>query len=157
MYHRRRIVIGCILFNLLLGNIFLFNLIRLRVETVIIGVLFSLVCVLCYLALFHWASRPRSTGRVVLLSFLTCFVIAGTGSFLHAFVTYLWSWDSTYSWEGGFEDDMMQITFLSAIMGISGLIISLPISIFMGLFNIFWLRRYQKAVAEESPAVEQAL
>lgn len=136
---KRTIIFYCILSNLLLGNgIIFFG--GMHSDSVnwhlMIGM--TLACILSYLLIFRWVNfRNWHILKVLILSLLTCVFIELIGCSFASVVT---------AYESG-ETGVFNIVFKGLIigffMGIMGNVMMFPITITMGIANLFWFRKYQ--------------
>lgn len=141
---KRSVLLYCILSNLLVGNgiVFCWSSIGRSVNwDLMIGM--TLSCILCYLLVFKNINfRKWHIILVLLLSILTCIVIELIGCAFASVVTGfgMGNVNSFYTIFKG-----LAVGFL---LGILGNILIFPITITIGIANLFWFRKYQAAKQE---------
>lgn len=142
---KRIIVLLCIFTNLLVGNgiIYLWASSSGSVNwNLMIGM--SLSCILCYLVVFKYINfRNWHILNVLLLSLLTCVVIELIGCSFAAVIT-----------GSGLESNLLYNTLKGLVvgffMGIMGNLLMFPITITLGIANIFWFQKYKRIALKES-------
>lgn len=136
---RRSIILFCILSNLIVGNgiVYCWSSIGGSINwDLMIGM--TLSCILCYLLVFKYINfRNWHTLVVLILSLLTCVVIELIGCAFASVVT-------------GFRMENVKSFYtvfkglgVGLVLGIMGNMLMFPITITMGIANLFWFRKYQ--------------
>lgn len=143
---KRTIVFYCILSNLLLGNAIIYwggahsNSVNWHL---MIGM--TLSCILCYLLVFRYINfKSWNVLKILLLSLLTCVFIELIGCSFASVVT------ASLSNETGFFYIVFKGLLIGFFMGIMGNILMFPITIAMGIANVFWFYKYQQAVLNKT-------
>lgn len=139
---RRSIVLFCILSNLLVGNgiVFFWSSYSGSINwDLMIGM--TLSCILSYLLVFRYINFKKwSFLALLILSLLTCVFIELVGCSFASVVTGFRG-GNVYSIYTVFKG--LGVGFF---LGIMGNILMFPITIGMGVANLFWFRKYQKAM-----------
>ena len=138
---KRAIILYCILTNLLLGNGIIFgggihsNSVNWHL---MIGM--TLSCILCYLLVFRYINfRNWHVLKVLILSLLTCVFIVLIGCSFASVVT------SFFSVETGFLNIVFKGLIIGFFLGLVGNVLMFPVTITMGIANLFWFNKYQSA------------
>ncbi|PXV69277.1 hypothetical protein CLV62_101546 [Dysgonomonas alginatilytica] len=143
--NRRLIILLCIFSNLLLGNGIIYWWASSSASInwdLMIGM--SLSCVLCYLFIFKYINfKSWNIIKLMFFSIFTCVVIELIGCSFASVVTGLKKEESDYFF------DTLKGLGIGFFLGIMGNILMFPITITMGVLNLFWFRKFQKSLALE--------
>ena len=137
--NRRSVILFCIFSNLLVGNgiIFCWSSYGGLVNwDLMIGM--TLSCILCYFLVFRYINFKKwSFLKILILSLLTCVAIELIGCSFASVVTgfRIGNVNSLYTIFKGLG--------VGFVLGIMGNILMFPITIIMGVANLFWFRKYQ--------------
>lgn len=141
----RLIIFLCILSNLLVGNgiVYLWASSSSSVNwDLMIGM--SLSCILCYLFIFKYINlKSWNIIKLMFFSIFACVVIELIGCSFASVVTGLKKEESDYFF------DTLKGLGIGLFLGVLGNILMFPITITMGVLNLFWFRKFQKSLTLE--------